>query len=134
MNSFGDCFNTTAGFYFIRIFFFFSHPGKRMKATYHREGLLSAVQLASVAVAARDLKPILQNIKVITEDDRSTLMATDLELGIRLDVRGVKVEETGQGILPAARLTAILRESTDEELHLDADNDRCIITGQYNEF
>ena len=53
-----------------------------MKAIYHREGLLSAFQLASAAVAARDVKPILRNLKMITEADRCTLMATDLEVGI----------------------------------------------------
>lgn len=105
-----------------------------MKATYHREGFLSAVQLASAAVAARDVKPILRNLKVITEPDRCTLMATDLELGIRLEVRGIRVEEPGEAILPAARTLAILRESTDEELYLDADGDRCLLKGQFNEF
>ena len=45
-----------------------------------------------------------ENLKAIVEDDRCTLMATDLELGIRLDVRGLKVEEPGEAILPAARL------------------------------
>jgi DNA polymerase-3 subunit beta len=105
-----------------------------MKATYHREGLLSAFQLASAAVASRDVKPILRNLKVITEGDRSTLMATDLELGIRLEVRGVKVEEPGEAILPTARMTAILRESTDEELHVEADADRVQVRGQANEF
>jgi DNA polymerase-3 subunit beta len=105
-----------------------------MKATYHREGLLSAFQLASVAVAPRDVKPILRNLKVITEEDRSILMATDLELGIRLEVRGVKVEEPGEAILPATRTLAILRESADEELYLDANTDRCQVRGQLNEF
>jgi DNA polymerase-3 subunit beta len=105
-----------------------------MKATYHREGLLSAVQLASAAVAARDVKPILRNLKVIAEPDRCTLMATDLELGIRLEVRGVKVEEGGEAILPAARTQAILRESTDEEVRLEANPDRCLVSGQFNEF
>ena len=105
-----------------------------MKATYHREGLLTACQLANAAVGPRDVKPILKNLKIIAEGDRCTLMATDLELGIRLEVRGVRVEEPGEAILPAARTLAILRESTDEELHLDGDNDRCVVQGQYNEF
>ena len=60
-----------------------------MKALCHREGLLAACQLASVAVASRDVKPILKNIKAIVEPERCTLMATDLELGIRLEVRSV---------------------------------------------
>jgi DNA polymerase-3 subunit beta len=105
-----------------------------MRMVCHREGLLSACQLASVAVATRDVKPILRNFKATIEEDRCTLMATDLELGIRLEVRGVKVEEPGEAILPAARLTAILRESADEELSLEASPDSCIVRGQYNEF
>src|SRR6516165_12317811 len=105
-----------------------------MKAIYHREGLLSAFQLASAAVAARDVKPILRNLKVIAEPDRCTLMATDLELGIRLEVRGIQVDEPGEAILPAARLTAILRESADEELRLEASPDSCVVRGEFNEF
>ncbi len=100
----------------------------------HREGLLSACQLAGVAVAVRDVKPILKNFKAIVEEDRCTLMATDLELGTRLEVRGVQVEEPGEAILPAARLTAILRETPDEELRLEASPDSCVVRGQFNEF
>ncbi len=105
-----------------------------MKARYHREGLLAAFQLASAAIASRDVKPILRNLKVITEEDRSTLMATDLELGIRLEVRGVTVEEPGEAILPGAKTLSILRESTDEELAFEADADRVTVRGSYNEF
>jgi DNA polymerase-3 subunit beta len=105
-----------------------------MKVTCHREGLLSGVQLASVAVPARGPKPILQNLKAIAEDDRCTLLATDLELGIRLEVRGVRVEEPGEAILPGGRMLAILRESTDEELSIEADAQACTVRSQYNEF
>lgn len=105
-----------------------------MKALCHREGLLSACQLASVAVAARDVKPILRNLKAVAEAGHCTLMATDLELGIRLTVAGVEIEEAGDAILPAARLTAILRESTDEKLTLEANPTACVVRGQFNEF
>src|SRR5262249_34110885 len=97
-------------------------------------GLLSAFQLASVAVPARDLKPVLRNLKAIAEGDRCTLLATDLELGIRLEVRSVQVEEPGEALLPAARMLAILRESSDERLHLSADAQTCLVQGQFNEF
>src|SRR5262245_44623422 len=106
-----------------------------MKAICPREGLLQACQVAGVAVAARDVKPILANIKAVAGDNGCTLLATDLEeLGIRLDVRSVKVEEAGEALLPAQRLIAILRESTDEELTITADADKVTILGQYTEF
>jgi DNA polymerase-3 subunit beta len=105
-----------------------------MKATFQREGLLAAFQLASAAVSAREIKPILRNLKMTAVDDRCTLMATDLELGIRLEVRGIKVETAGEAILPTNRMISILRESTDEEMQLEANSDRCELRGQTNEF
>ena len=105
-----------------------------MKIVCHREGLLSACQLASAAVAARDVKPVLKNLKAVVKDDRCTLMATDLELGIRLEVRGITVEEPGEALLPTSRLVAILREATDEELTIEAGPESCIIRGASVEF
>lgn len=105
-----------------------------MKTISHREGLLSACQLASVAIPARATKPVLQNLKAVADDGRFTLMATDLELGIRMEVRGLTVLEPGEAILPAARLTQILREVQDDELTIEADASACIVRGQHVEF
>jgi DNA polymerase III subunit beta len=105
-----------------------------MRAVCNREALLSACQIASVALASRDIKPILKNLKAIVEPTRCTLMATDLELGIRIEVADVKVEDPGDAIIPAARLISILRESTDQELTVEATSEGCTIRGQFNEF
>jgi DNA polymerase-3 subunit beta len=106
-----------------------------LKAIYDREGLLSAFQLVSSVVPARSPKAILTNVKLITEPNRSVLMATDLEVvGVRLEVRGVKTEEPGEALLPTARFLSILRESTDQELHLEADSSSCKVTGERSEF
>lgn len=105
-----------------------------MKVICQREDLLSACQLASVAVTSRDVKPVLRNLKAVVADDRCTLMATDLELGIRLEVRGVKVEEPGDALLPAARLISILRESPDETMSIEAGPDACVVRGKATEY
>jgi DNA polymerase-3 subunit beta len=105
-----------------------------MRAVCHREGLLSACQLASVAIPARDVKPILKNLKAIANDGRCTLMATDMEVGIRLDVQGLTIQEPGEAILPASKLIAILRESRDDELSIDADPSACLVRGASLEF
>jgi DNA polymerase-3 subunit beta len=106
-----------------------------MKAVFDREGLLAAFQVVSSVVPARSPKVILQNVKLSVGKEHAVLIATDLEVvGIRLDVRGVKVEEAGEGLLPTARLMSILRENTDEELRLEADANSCLVKGQYSEF
>src|SRR5436190_24142683 len=101
-----------------------------MRAECRREGLLSACQLVSAAVPSRDVKPILRNLKAVAGDGRCTLMATDLEVGIRLDVASLTIQEPGEAILPAAKLVAILRESQSTELELEADETKVVVKGQ----
>src|SRR5262249_42897687 len=105
-----------------------------MKVTCHREGLLGACQIAAAAVAPRDVKPVLRNLKAVVEDERCTLMATDLELGIRLEVRGLKADEPGEALLPTQKILSILREAPDEEITIEASQDRCLVKGGGAEF
>src|SRR5262245_58814148 len=105
-----------------------------MRAICQRDGLLSAFQLVSAAIPAREVKPILKTLKAVAEPGRCTLMATDLELGIRLEVRGMTIQEPGEAILPAARLLSILREAQEPELSLEADGNACLVRGESMEF
>jgi DNA polymerase-3 subunit beta len=106
-----------------------------MKALCNREGLLAAFGMVSGVVPARSPKPILQNIKLVADgDEGSTLMATDLEVGIRHRVLGMKVEEPGAVILPTARFGSILRTSADPELAVEAGDDRLTVRGLRAEF
>src|SRR5258708_4510096 len=100
-----------------------------MKALCPREALLSACQLTSAAIPTKDLKPILKNLKAVAGDGRCTLIATDLEVGIRLDVQGLTIEEPGEAILPAVKLIDILREARDIDLEIEADANACTVKG-----
>jgi DNA polymerase III subunit beta len=107
-----------------------------MRALCQRDSLLSAFQLASSAIssAREPVKPILRDFKAIAETDRFTLMATDLELGIRLDVMGIQVQDPGEVILPAETLRNILREVQEETLSIEADANACVVRGEEAEF
>ena len=106
-----------------------------MRALCNREGLLTAFGLVSGVVPARSPKPILQNVKLIADaDEGSVLMGTDLEVGIRHRVLGVKVEQPGAVILPTSQVGSILRTSSDAELAIEAEDDRLVIRGLHSEF
>ena len=106
-----------------------------MKALCNREGLLAAFGMVSGVVPARSPKPILQNVKLIADpEEGAILMATDLEVGIRHRVMGMKVDQPGAVILPTARVGSILRTSNDLELDLEADGDHLWIRGLHSEF
>lgn len=91
-----------------------------MKVTCQRDSLLTACQLVSAAVAQRTTKPVLSNIKAVAQDDAITLVAYDMEVGIRYELRGITVVRAGSCILPITELVKILRESSDPDISLDA--------------
>ena len=106
-----------------------------MKALCNREGLLAAFGMVGGVVPARSPKPILQNVKLTADaDEGSILMATDLEVGIRHRVLGVKVDQPGSVILPTQKVQAILRAGTDEELAVEVRDDQLVIRGLHAEF
>jgi DNA polymerase-3 subunit beta len=106
-----------------------------MKALCNREGLLAAFGMVSGVVPARSPKPILQNVKLVADaDEGSILMATDLEVGIRHRVLGMKVDQPGSAILPTARFGSILRTSDDPELAVEVEGDQLVVRGLRSEF
>ena len=105
-----------------------------MKATCDREKLLHAFQTAASVAPARSPKPILQNVKLELSEDRATLMGTDLEVGIRMDVQGVSIEAPGSAVLPISRFGSILRESSDDKLVIENDGRQTVVRGERSQF
>lgn len=105
-----------------------------MKVTCNREKLLSAFQAAQAVAPSRSPKPILQNVKMQVSEDGAVLLATDLEVGIRVEVPGIEVEVPGAAVLPIGRFASILRESTDETLHLETEGQATRVRGERSEF
>lgn len=85
--------------------------------------------LAASIAATRDVKPILQGVKVSAGGDGVFLQATDTELGIRLAVDGVEVMEKGETILPTKRMKSILAETDDENFVLSSKDDKVNFAG-----
>jgi DNA polymerase-3 subunit beta len=105
-----------------------------MKLTCQTDALLAACQLVGAAVAARTTMPVLANIKAVAQDDALVLTGTDQDVGIRYELRGVEVKRAGACILPPQRLIAILRESTEETVVIDANENTTHVkagTGKY---
>lgn len=94
-----------------------------MKIKCIRNELLAACTLTSTATATRSPKPILSNIKVISGESSLTLMATDLEIGIRYELPGVEILRPGSAIWPVTHLVRVLREVTDDEVTIDSTPD-----------
>ena len=98
-----------------------------MKVVCQRDILLEALQVVNTAVVTRTPKPALQCVLVEAESDSLTLVATDLQVGIRYGLEHVDVKSPGKGLIPADRFLAIVRECPDKTLTLAVDGDTCRI-------
>ncbi len=105
-----------------------------MKITCNREQLLGSFQTAATIAPSRSPKPILQNIKIEAKKDQTILMATDMELGIRIVVQDVEVQTEGSAVLPVGRFGSLLRENSDEKLNITADDQGIVVKGERSEF
>ncbi len=105
-----------------------------MKVTCNREKLLAAFQTAAAVAPQRSPKPILQNVKFEASGDIPMLIATDLEVGIRVNVNGVEIHTPGTVLLPVGRFGAILRESNDDSLEIIADPQGTLVRGARSEY
>ncbi|HUW17984.1 MAG TPA: DNA polymerase III subunit beta [Sedimentisphaerales bacterium] len=105
-----------------------------MKANFQREALAEALGLLTTVVPSRTPKPILRCVQITAAQNDVRICATDSEVGINYQVSGVQVEEAGQVVVPADRLAAIVRESTDDVLSLEAAEGTCEIKGADSHF
>jgi DNA polymerase-3 subunit beta len=105
-----------------------------MKANFNREALAEALGLLTSVVPSRTPKPILRCVKIAAEESEVRICATDLEVGINYLVSGVQVEQAGEVVIPADRFAAIVRESGDEVLSLEAAEGMCEIRGADSHF
>ena len=100
-----------------------------MKIDFNRDALLGALNLLTSVIPARTPKPILRCVRITAGKKDVQICATDLEVGADIEVGQAKIGEAGEVVIPADRLMAIVRESADDVLSLQAKDDSCHITG-----
>ena len=100
-----------------------------MKIVCDRTALADAVSLVSGVVAARSPSPVLQCLRLTAGHGQLRLSATDLEIGVAQSIDEVDVQQEGEVLVPADKLSQIVKASDDPTLTLEADGDRLRIRG-----
>ena len=101
-----------------------------MKIEIQRESFLNVFAIAGSVAPSRSPKPVLENVKIEATESATTLLATNMDIGMRLDVPDVQVTQPGVALLPVSRVSPFLRESRDETLTIEVDADRIIVKGK----
>ncbi len=105
-----------------------------MKVICDRAALLDAVNLCTGVVVSRTPTPVLQCMKLSAADGLLTLAATDLEVGLRLGIEQIEIEQPGEALIPADKLAQIVRACDDPTLTLETEDNAMHIRGENSHF
>ncbi len=105
-----------------------------MKAVCNRDALVEAMALITGVVAGRTPTPALQCVKLSGQDGRLILSATDGEISLTLTVDRVDIEEDGEVLVPADKLSQIARSCDDATLTIVGDDDKLNIRSSDSRF
>ncbi|MHC4914713.1 MAG: DNA polymerase III subunit beta [Planctomycetota bacterium] len=99
-----------------------------MKLVCERSKLLAAAQAAAEVAPTRPTRPIAQGVLFDVGKDGVVLAATDYDVGIRYTLETKKTSGQGRAVVNAGQLLAVVRDLSDEEIQLEMDADRTVIT------
>ena len=85
-----------------------------MKFSASKEELLKAIQTVQAAISAKSSLPILSNMLVESNEEGTTLTATDFEIGIISNTK-IKSQTPGAITVPAKKFSDIIRELPAQE-------------------
>ena len=88
-----------------------------MEFTVNKSDLVRELSLSQGVVEKKTTIPILSNVLLEAADDRLTLTATDLELGIRCSCPA-RVKKDGAGTVPARKLLDYMRLLPDGDVNM----------------
>lgn len=105
-----------------------------MKVTCNRGALLEALNIASNLISTRTPKPAFYCVKLTAQkdgdQDRLIISATDGDISLRYTNNQVQVEQAGEILIPADNIRNITRESVDDTLAIEQEDEMAKISGQ----
>ena len=105
-----------------------------MKVICDRGALVEALSLVGGIVVSRTPKPVLTCVKLSAAEGALTVAATDLEAAIRFSTARVDIQEPGDALVPADKISQIVRESIDPTLTIESKGEETHIRGQDSRF
>ncbi|MBL8879820.1 MAG: DNA polymerase III subunit beta [Phycisphaerales bacterium] len=105
-----------------------------MKTTLPRVEFADALAAVATLTGGRTTKPIYNCVKLAVEGKTIELSGTDGEAGLRATVETISTKKAGQTVVHAGRLLEIVRELSDVEITLEADDRHCTIRSTGSSF
>ena len=93
-----------------------------MKISCLQQNLSRGLAIVGRAVATRSNLPVLQNVKISTQNDMLVLTGTNLDIAITTKI-GAQIEEEGEITIPARLLTDFVNTLPDDRIDIESSAD-----------
>lgn len=98
--------------------------------TVESKAFTDAMSIAGRVIPAKSAWPIMLNLKIVTNDDRVTLIGSDTDTTFEADV-GANVETEGVALVPYAPLAAFIKAAKSTTVRFELDDDKVkVIAGR----
>ncbi|MBN1342007.1 MAG: DNA polymerase III subunit beta [Phycisphaerae bacterium] len=105
-----------------------------MKLNCSRSALDHALGVLTGVVSSRTPREALKCAQIVALKDHITLAGTDLEVSVRCVVSQVEVSKEGEALVPADKLSQIVRELSDDVLGIETTEEAIHIRGEGSHF
>ncbi|MBG54309.1 MAG: DNA polymerase III subunit beta [Chloroflexi bacterium] len=98
-----------------------------MKISCLQQNLSRGLAIVGRAVATRSNLPVLQNVKISTQNDMLVLTGTNLDIAITTKI-GAQIEEEGEITIPARLLSDFVNTLPDDRIDIESSADLMSVT------
>lgn len=105
-----------------------------MRFTVDSQKLYEGFQYVGSIITSMIPRPLYQNVKIAATTDSVLLSATDLEIGLRIEITNVETDQAGSVLLPEAKVSQILGTAPGENITFEGDKTAVTIKTEDSEF
>ena len=98
-----------------------------MKIQIFKEDLLNNLQIVQNIISPKNTLPILSNILLETENNNIKIIATDLDIGILINISANNIQEQGAITIPAKKFFEIVRDLPEGNIDITVKKNNSII-------
>jgi DNA polymerase III beta subunit len=105
-----------------------------MKIKCNKDIIKKGFNLVESIISGSNINPMLQNVKIVANENTLELSTTDLEVSVSYLIDSVEVITPGIMVGPEAQISSIVREWIEDTIEINEEEKKCVITGKDNYF
>ncbi len=105
-----------------------------MKIKCNKEIIKKGFHIVENVISGSNINPMLQNVKIVANENTLELSTTDLEVSVSYLIDSVEVITPGTMVGPESQISSIVREWIEDTIEITEEDKKCLITGKDNYF